>query len=200
VVPNTKNPMSRPILNNKISSKDFKQYYWLKDELKSFCRNNEINTNGSKIEITEKIKNFLQTGIKKPTTCYKPTAHLHNDRNYKNIAIETKIGKNYKSTEILRTFFKSIIGKQFKFTMAFQKFCQNHPNKTYQDAVNFWYKNKNVKNKTIPPQFEYNTYIRDFMAANKNKKLSEAITCWKYKKTLPGSNKYHGSDLVALKR
>jgi len=192
--------MSRPILNNKISQKNFKQYYWLRDELKSFCKNNGIKNSGLKIELTKKILNFLQTGDKELTTHSKTVVRTRNNRNYQNITLKTKIGKKYKSTEPLRIFFKSIIGKSFKFSVPFQKFCQNHPSKTYQDAINFWRKNKNRKNKNIiPPQFEYNTYIRDFMAANKNKKLSEAIICLKYKKSLPGNNKYSNSDLVVLK-
>ena len=42
------------------------------------------------------------------------------------------------------------------------------------------------------------TYIRDFFADNKGKTLDEAIKCWKYKKGLPGNNRYERSDLVAL--
>ncbi len=189
--------MNRPILNNKISLKDFKQYYWLKDELKSFCKNNGINSTGSKIEMAKKIESFLRTGIK--NRVLNPKINSSDKHDYKNITTETKIGKNYKSSEPLRNFFESVIGKQFKFTVAFQKFCQNNSNKTYQDAINFWHKNKNVKTKKIAPQFEYNTYIRDFFATNKNKKLSEAIICWKHKKSLPGDNKYCQSDLLALK-
>ena len=56
------------------------------------------------------------------------------------------------------------------------------------------------KGKTkIDKQFEYNTYIRDFFADNQGKSLEEAIKCWKYKKQLPGHNRYEKSDLMALK-
>lgn len=47
-------------------------------------------------------------------------------------------------------------------------------------------------------QFEYNTYIRDFFEDNQGRSLEEAITCWKYKKSLQGHNRYEQSDLVAL--
>ncbi len=52
----------------------------------------------------------------------------------------------------------------------------------------------------IGSQFEYNTYIRDFFADNPGLALNEAIKCWKYKKSLPGSNRYERGDLEALKR
>ena len=50
--------------------------------------------------------------------------------------------------------------------------------------------------KTIDRQFEYNTYIRDFFEHNPGRSLDEAIRCWKYKKSQPGSNKYEDSDLT----
>ena len=52
----------------------------------------------------------------------------------------------------------------------------------------------------IGKQFVYNTYIRDFFADNKGASLEEAIKCWKYKKSLKGSNKYEKSDLKALEK
>lgn len=56
------------------------------------------------------------------------------------------------------------------------------------------------KGKTaIDKQFEYNTYIRDFFEDNQGKSLKEAILCWKYKKGLPGHNRYEKSDLIALR-
>ena len=43
------------------------------------------------------------------------------------------------------------------------------------------------------------TYIRDFFEDNKDHSMSEAIICWKYKKSLPGHNRYERSDLRVLK-
>ena len=59
---------------------------------------------------------------------------------------------------------------------------------------------ENLKNNksSIDGQFEYNTYIRDFFEDNKGLSLDDAIKCWKYKKSLPGSNKYEPSDLSIL--
>lgn len=57
---------------------------------------------------------------------------------------------------------------------------------------------KRVKRK-IDKQFEYNTYIRDFFADNQGKSLEQAIQCWKYKKQLPGHNRYERADLAAIK-
>lgn len=71
----------------------------------------------------------------------------------------------------------------------------------YGDAINAYYQILEEKKKgktTIGKQFEYNTYIRDFFEDNQGRSLDEAITCWKYKKSLQGHNRYEKSDLVAL--
>ena len=62
--------------------------------------------------------------------------------------------------------------------------------------IGYLKKRKTVRK--IDKQFEYNTYIRDFFADNRGKSLDEAIKCRKYKKQLPGHNRYEKSDLDVL--
>ena len=95
----------------------------------------------------------------------------------------------------------SKIGKSFSFNVLFQKWLKTNAGKTYKDAINAYYEILNTKKKTNTPidkQFEYNTYIRDFFKENHNKTWADAIICWKYKKSLPGHNRYEPSDLKAL--
>ncbi|MGQ4005239.1 hypothetical protein QIW49_01970 [Francisellaceae bacterium CB300] len=83
------------------------------------------------------------------------------------------------------------------------KWVKLNNKKTYQEAVDEWLRieldKKLGKSYKIAPQFEYNQYIRDFFIANPNKKRADAITCWKYKKGLPGKNSYESIDLESLK-
>lgn len=60
-----------------------------------------------------------------------------------------------------------------------------------------WYEEEERKKdpsykKNISPQFEYNQFIRDYFADNRNKGKSreEAIEAWNKIKKLPGDNKY----------
>jgi hypothetical protein len=56
----------RPNLTKDISIQSFIDFYWLKEELQAFCRENGISASGSKIEISDRIQAFLRTGeIKK---------------------------------------------------------------------------------------------------------------------------------------
>ena len=54
--------MDRPELNNQLDSKTFREYYYLKEELIDFCRKNNLQTTGGKIELTDRISKFLDIG------------------------------------------------------------------------------------------------------------------------------------------
>ena len=49
----------RPVLDKNLESKTFRDFYYLKEELVTFCRENGILVSGGKIEITERIAYFL---------------------------------------------------------------------------------------------------------------------------------------------
>ena len=54
--------MDRPNLDKNISLTDLKDFYWLNEELVDFCKQVGSKTNGSKIELTNKIEKYLTTG------------------------------------------------------------------------------------------------------------------------------------------
>ena len=114
----------------------------------------------------------------------------------------TVIGTDITCSQELRRFFEEKIGGAFKFHVDFQKWLKANPNMTLGDAA-VAYRDLRIKkkdrNRMIDPQFEYNTYIRDFFADNKEMTLDDAIKCWRYKKSLPGNNRYERNDLDALK-
>lgn len=159
----------RPKLDKNLDGKTFREFYYLKKELVDFCRRYGLPTSGGKLEITERIAHFLDTG---------------------EVLAAKKVQKK-----------SQIIGNGFSFNVAFQKWLKSNTGKTYADAITAYYRileeKKSSKTK-IDKQFEYNTYIRDFFADNRGKSLDEAIKCRKYKKQLPGHNRYEKSDLDVL--
>ncbi len=188
----------RPILDEKISVQDFKDFYWLKDELIRFCRKNGISYVGGKIEITNRIIEYLETGkITKPEQIRQKKL----PKATKPLTLETIIGVDYRSYKEKKEFLQSVIGKEFHFTIHLLDFFKrNAGKKTYRDIVAEWYKEQKLKSnpnfvKKIAPQFEYNNYIRDFTKANPNRTIKDAIKYWKLKKALPGDNKYSEEDL-----
>lgn len=184
----------RPNLTKNISIQHFNDYYWLKEELLLFCRENGLSTTGSKIEITNRIETFLLTGeITKPSRNSKvSTKPFPQDK----LSLDTVITENHRCSQEVRAFFKSVIPK-FIFSTHIQNFFKNNVGKTYRDAIDAWFEEEERKKdpsytKKIAPQFEYNQYIRDFFAdpKNKGKNRREAIESWNNIKKLPGSNKY----------
>lgn len=186
----------RAELNIQLDSKTFRNFYYLKEELVEFCRKNNLPVSGGKLDLTERIAHFLETG-KVLESASKKSAAV----NVGLITEQTLIEENIKCSEKHRAFFVEKIGKTFSFNVMFQKWLKANAGKTYKDAVAAYYKileeKKNSKT-TIDKQFEYNTYIRDFFEDNHGKNLPEAIKCWNYKKGLPGHNRYEKMDLAAL--
>ena len=187
---------SRPELNTSLDGNTFKNYYYLKEELVDFCRNNDLPTSGGKIELTDRIAYFLNTGkVLKQKTKTRKAADIGE------ITEDTLIEADFVCSEKHRAFFKEKIGGSFSFNVLFQRWLKASAGKTYKDAIDAYYQileeKKNGRTK-IDKQFEYNTYIRDFFDDNKGRSLEDAIKCWKYKKSLAGHNRYERLDLVAL--
>ena len=186
----------RPELKKDLDVKEFRNFYWLKEELQIFCRENGLAASGSKIEIAERIAVFLQTGeIQKPLKKRKfPSKKAISTE----LSLDTVITKNHHCSQTVRAFFKSEIPK-FHFSTYIQNYFKENVGKTYRDVVNAWHEEEKRKKdpaykKQIGPQFEYNQFNRDYFADPKNnsKNREDAIKAWNVIKKLPGSNKYKG--------
>ena len=53
-----------PKLTKKLSPDEFKEYYFLKEELKDFCRAEGLKVSGSKGDLENRIVHYLATGEK----------------------------------------------------------------------------------------------------------------------------------------
>ena len=118
--------MERPTLDKNLDSKTFRNFYFLKEELVNFCRENGLPTSGGKIEITDRIAHFLDTGeIVSVSREKKATVQIGD------IDLNTKIEPNFVCTEKHRAFFKEHIGTTFSFNVAFQKWLKSNTGNTY---------------------------------------------------------------------
>jgi len=194
----------RPKLNKEIFVKDFQEFYWLKEELVQFCRNYGLKSSGGKIEINKRIIDFLRTR-KRTTKSSNQNAKAKSkfDWNKSVLTLDTKITDNYKNTENVRSFFQQSIGIKFKFNVRFMNWMKINSGKTLNDAITKWNEIENKKSnkpKIIAPQFEYNTYLRDFLADNPKLNRDVGIKLWKIKKSLRGNNKYKNEDLKFIEK
>ncbi|MBC7485548.1 MAG: hypothetical protein H7282_02185 [Cytophagaceae bacterium] len=193
---------SRPALDGKISIEDFTSFYWLKEELVSFCKIKGILQTGSKIDLASRIHIFLdcvEIVVLDANKQHKPTSVF--DWKKSTLTQNTIITDNYKNTESVRAFFTLHIGTSFRFFVAFMNWMNQNTGKTLYDAIIEWYRLHALKkDKTIQTeigsQFEYNQYMRDFLKDNPDKSSKEAMKYWKLKRALRGTNAYEKSDLT----
>lgn len=184
-----------PKLTRNLKPEEFKEYYFLKEELKDFCRSEGLKVGGSKGDLEKRIVHYLGTGEE----LKERTVNQSSKEAVTEISLDSKLGENFKCSEDKRAFFEKEIGSGFKFKVKFQKWLKANPERTYRDAVAAYHEIQNSDEKTeIGKQFQYNRYIRDFFKNNDDKSLDDAIKCWKYKKSLKGHNKYENSDLKVL--
>ena len=187
--------MPRPSLTKELSPEEFGQYYFLKEELKDFCRSEGLKVSGSKGDLEKRIVHYLETGEE-----LTESVKVKSNTNSSEITLDSRLGENFRCSEDKREFFEKEIGKGFKFKVKFQKWLKSNPDRTYRDAIEAYWEIINSNEKTsIDKQFQYNQYIRDFFEDNDDKSLDDAIKCWKYKKGLKGHNRYEKSDLTVLK-
>lgn len=184
-----------PKLTRNLKPEEFKEYYFLKEELKDFCRSEGLKVGGSKEDLEKRIVHYLGTGEELKERKVRQSSN----ETVTEISLDSKLGENFKCSEDKRAFFEKEIGSGFKFKVKFQKWLKANPERTYRDAVAAYHEIQNSGEKTeIGKQFQYNRYIRDFFKNNDDKSLDDAIKCWKYKKSLKGHNKYENSDLKVL--
>ena len=186
---------NRPELSRSLDGKTFQNYYYLKEELIAFCRQEGLQTTGGKDVLTERISHYLDCGIKLTSKTSSRSADVSD------ITEDSLIENDFICSQKHRAFFEERIGKGFTFNVVFMKWLRSNAGKSYSDAIKEYNSiiEKKKKEKTIiDKQFRYNTYIRDFFADNKGRTLEDAIICWKYKKGLLGQPKYEKEDLCAL--
>ena len=187
----------RPTLHKTLDSKIFMSYYYLKEELIAFCKKEGLQSSGSKEMLVKRIATYLETGEKIKEQIGKKERTVIREK----ITKDMKIESHFVCSQVHREFFKAHIGKSFSFNVIFQDWLKTHAGATYEEAIMAYaaiIEDKKHRKTTINKQFEYNCYIRGFFEDNEGKTLDDAIRCWKYKKSLPGTHKYEQSDLVIL--
>ena len=136
----------RPILNTNLDSDSFRSYYYLKEELVEFCRNNGLLTSGGKVELTERIAYFLDTGkVKEVSKTKRNTVEVGT------LTEDTIIENNIVCSEKHRAFFKekkkgkTKIDKQFEYNTYIRDFFEDNQGKSLDDAIKCWKYKKSMQ-------------------------------------------------------
>ena len=100
----------RPPLNRLPDGKTFRAYYYLKEELAAFCRENRLPASGSKAVLADRVARFLNGDS--PSA---PSPGRRKAVSSGPIPRESHIEENFVCSEAHRAFFLAEIGKSFSF-------------------------------------------------------------------------------------
>lgn len=195
--------MARPDFSDINSGAAFRQWYWLKEELITICKQVELPYSGGKFELIDRIAYAIDNDgqllpIPKKV---KPSSRFNWAKAA--LSLETKITDNVSFGPNFRRFMKAQIGNRFSCHSDFMDWVKANPGKTLKDAVEQW---EALERRKEDPNFKreiarhnmYCQYIRDFLADNKGKQFSDAKRFWDVKKQLPSKDglvRYQKNDL-----
>ena len=200
-----RNDEARPGIEGIGDSAELRRWYWLKSELVAHARTVGVKTTGGKFTILDRLAHYLDTGEtqwpgdlnqKKPTSKF--------DWHKQPLTPETVITDSYKNSQNVRRFFKSQLGDDFKFSIAFMEWIKANVGKTLGDAVAEHRRlqqavsDPNHQTK-IKPHNQFNQYTRDFLADNPEMGLDDVRKFWRLKRNRPtkdGRHVYDPSDLL----
>ena len=132
----------RPELERELAVNEFREFYWLKEELQTFCKEHGMSPSGSKLEITDRIAIFLDTGkIQKPM---RKRSSPSNKVILEELSLDTVIPKNHRCSQVVRDFFTSVI-PNFHFSTYIQNYFKDNVGGIYQDVVDAWYEEEERK-------------------------------------------------------
>ena len=198
--------MKRPFFEDIKTGKEFKRWYWLKEELVAICKQCNLPFSGGKFDLQDRIAYALDNDgqlLKRPKIKKTSNFNWANEILTPNTIITDNItfGPNF------RNFMKTEIGKKFNCHGDFMDWVKENPGKTLQDAINQWQiledrkKDPNFK-REIADHNMYAQYTRDFLKNNPGKTIRDAKKYWLLKKQLPtesGFIRYEKKDLKLLK-
>ena len=189
----------KPKLKVGMSLVDFRDYYWLKDELIELARQLGLPTHGYKPALSARIEQSLGGEPAHPESKSKSKILKQSRDSDKPLTRETRV-INFKSDAKTREFFKSQIGPEFHFTYHVNQFRlanQGVPGLTYGQLVDEWIAERDRRRSSsyqapLAEHGKYNHFIRDFFAdtANKGKSLGDAAAAWNAIKNRRGEPRY----------
>lgn len=173
---------SRPPLSLSITPDEFGRWYWLKSELRVFCRSLGLPTGGSKDDLSARIVAALSGRKVRRQPRSSPAAPAAMPTRF---TPTTVIGKVWRCTADLRRYFESVHGKGFRFSAAIREIIRHGEGKTLADASAAYEASKGQPTKRIGKQFQFNQHMRDHHAQHPGSSHQQAIDAWKAKRSKP---------------
>jgi len=168
-----------PLLHRDCSVEHFRRAYWLKRDLLEFCRRERLSPAGGKLDLTERIARYLESGRREESP--KPSPPQRQGKIAGPLLLTTIIPEGCRCSQDVRAFFEQELGAGFHFNQVMREYLWNNPGRTLGDAAQAWRaaREQRTIKREIAPQFEYNRFTRAFYEAHPGVSRAEVIEAWK---------------------
>lgn len=183
----------RPDLSAEMSVEDYRDHYYLKNELTAFARKLGLATHGDKPQLSARIERRLQGLPNEQGKKSSPRGPRDSDRP---LTRDTPV-VHYKNDARTRAFFERETGPEFHFTYHVNQYRLNHVDLTYGDLVDAWLAERDRRNSDdyqapIASHGKYNRFVRAFFAdlANAGKTIEDVAAAWNEARRKRGDPEY----------
>lgn len=108
---------TRPAIARGLAVETFRSYYWYRDELTAYCRDQDLDSSGQKLDLVRRIEAFLRTGYRVARRM-KRTQRTRPPERSGPLRRDTLVTSAFRCDAETRAFFKSAIGQHFHFTVT----------------------------------------------------------------------------------
>ncbi|RAP44553.1 MAG: hypothetical protein BZ135_07900 [Methanosphaera sp. rholeuAM6] len=132
----------KPILSKELSTEEFNEYYYLKEELIDFCHKEGLKSTGKRVDLEKRINKYLLNNKTMNNTMNGKKSSI-----LSNFSLENKIGTI--SSQNNRKFFEDCKDSSFTFNVNNNIWFKNHPKTTYENAFKVFHGIHNVLSKVL---------------------------------------------------
>jgi hypothetical protein len=168
--------MTRPALSLELDADEFAAWYWLKQELQSFCRQQGWPAAGSKQELMALVHARLAG---------QPLPHLSAQPRPRAVplmpallALDTRVAPGWRLNAALRAFFVQHLGPGFRFNQALRQFFREPQGRTLADAIALWKAAELNPRAAIERQFQFNRHVRNYFAQHPGATRAQMLQAW----------------------
>ncbi len=124
----------RPDLSKGLDSTTFQNYYYLKEELVDFCRQEGLQTTGKKADLSERVAHYLNTGEK-----------LFKKASLKTLLDVRSVAKNNTNSDTENLTETTLIEHDFVCTEKHRAFFADNNGRSLDDAIKCWKYKKSIQ-------------------------------------------------------
>ena len=182
--------LERPPLSPSLDAAEFRRWYWLKQELVDFAKQEGLVTTGDKPTLAKRIALFLNGAEPQAaSTTMKTVRQTISTRLPEPLTSQTVLGPKQASSQQLRTFFTEAIGLRFSYDIHMRTFLASNATKTLGEAVAHWHATRNTAKPETLPQLELVRFTKAWHHAHPEDTQVECRAAWKQYKSLPADER-----------